>query len=677
MNRELSIDAAQVSLGDHSILTLELSTDPQERALDAQLAHEGALLLVFDNLSTDRALELKYRYRIHANGDFELDPDDRVAGGQYFLHITPTQLPDNLAGRSHATLHWQVNSWDDAGTYNVRGLLAPLNPYWPDKGQGNFPEPLDFGPIKLVVAEQEEKPVRVTLNEAGREETTDQPLWSLIRHRTIDFTRYRAFVDNVLCVKSPESQQLYAGGMTGRNAYFLPFNRLASYAMLKHATELYLMQEAGLAPEALDASGGNLNQLPPSRYPDEPRRLGPGKVSMSKLRDNYLEQLEDEEGRVLPYFKVIREKLKEVPLKDFKDLGKLRGIGNYDLCYGILKSKLTAPPLMELIWSYWHEEGGLVQTMNALCLRFQNVRRAGPGPDPLANLNVDPLRPLNNLVWGYIEDERNRLTLNRRNLEYQYEYGISLIGRAVQSIPVAEHRTFFLRGFHSLLRAAVEFFQQANFTTVIPDGFPILNHLREVHLMLAEGAHNQYGDLPWTARAEMLMQQWLLARPEVREFLGGRIMVPYQEAWMDRVDNMKQLQGWNPTNVSHFHDLGAFGEQLLLSIRYGSWNSPTVGATNAANWAYYWREEIQRYIHAYKAVTGVDLASDVVDARVSVPSNEDRYLQPAQLIERQVAIQQSQLRAGRPALAPPAPARLATGVPVVPAAAAPVRRELY
>ena len=50
---------------------------------------------------------------------------------------------------------------------------------------------------------------------------------------------------------------------------------------------------------------------------------------------------------------------------------------------------------------------------------------------------------------------------------------------------------------------------------MVADGFPVLNALREVHLLLAEGAHNQYGDLPWTARQEMLMQQWLLARPGV------------------------------------------------------------------------------------------------------------------------------------------------------------------
>ena len=491
-------------------------------------------------------------------------------------------------------------------------------------------------------------PLPVTLFEAERESSADQVLWGVIRRRTINFSRYRGFIDRVLCTND---------GPDGPNAHLradfrtrqLPFTRAASYTMLRYATEFYLMHEAGVAID--DGTAGLGGQWDDA---GERHRTGGLPFDITRLRDNYLESLENEDGKVLPYFKIIREKLSEVPLKNPEDL-----VGGDDVCYGILKSKLQNPPLMELIWSYWHEEGGLVQTMNALSLRFQNVRRPGPGPDPLANMGIDPLRPLNNIIWGYIEDERNRLTMNRRNLEYQYEYGFGLIGRGVQPIAVAENRTFFLRGFHSLLRAATEFYQQANFTTVIPDGFPILNHLREVHITLAEGAHNQYGDLPWTARAEMLTQQWILARPEVREFLGGRTMVPYTEPWMDRVDNMKSLQGWNPTNITHFRDLGAFGEQLLLSIRFGSWNSPTVGATNAANWAHYWREEIQRYIHAYKAVTGIDLATDLGDIRQNMPENEERYLQPAQLIERQVALQQGQFRRNRQ-LSQPAPSLRAT-----------------
>ena len=67
------------------------------------------------------------------------------------------------------------------------------------------------------------------------------------------------------------------------------------------------------------------------------------------------------------------------------------------------------------------------------------------------------------------------------------------------------------------------------------------------------------------------MQQWMLARPEIREFLQSRAMVPYTEAWMPQVDTMKTLQGWTDVTVTHFRDLGVFGEQILLSIRYGDW----------------------------------------------------------------------------------------------------------
>ena len=99
----------------------------------------------------------------------------------------------------------------------------------------------------------------------------------------------------------------------------------------------------------------------------------------------------------------------------------------------------------------------------------------------------------------------------------------------------------------------------------------MLNALKETHLLLAEGAHNQFGDLPWTARVEMLIQEWLLARTEMRDFLQSRLMVPYQEGWMGQVDTMKKLQGWSDVTVTHFRDLGVFGEQLLLSVRYGDW----------------------------------------------------------------------------------------------------------
>ena len=127
--------------------------------------------------------------------------------------------------------------------------------------------------------------------------------------------------------------------------------------------------------------------------------------------------------------------------------------------------------------------------------------------------------------------------------------------------------------------------------------------------------HNQYGDLPWTARAEMLIQMWLLARPELQEFLGGRIMMPYREPRMGRVDTMRSMQGWGETSVTQFNDLARFGEQLLLSIRFGNWSGIDDRAP-AANWAIAWREAVQGYLHAYRAVTGVDLTAALQAERV-------------------------------------------------------------
>ena len=92
-----------------------------------------------------------------------------------------------------------------------------------------------------------------------------------------------------------------------------------------------------------------------------------------------------------------------------------------------VRSYLSCPLYLELIWSYWHEDGMLVQTMNAVTRRFQNVRGSS-SQDPLANLEIVPLRPLNNLLWGYVQDEQHRLSVVRRNYEYNHQYGIRLDG---------------------------------------------------------------------------------------------------------------------------------------------------------------------------------------------------------------------------------------------------------
>lgn len=196
-------------------------------------------------------------------------------------------------------------------------------------------------------------------------------------------------------------------------------------------------------------------------------------------------------------------------------------------------------------------------------------------------------------------------------------------------LEAADSRTGFLAAFHTLLHRASVVFKEQSDTTKLPDGYPLLNGLRECHLLLAQGAHNQYGDLPWTARQEMLMEQWILARPETRDFLGRRAMVPYPEEWMPAVDQMRDLMGWRGASVRHFQDLAIYGEMILLSIRFGNW-SDQINEDVALVWAQYWRQELQAYINAYRMVTGVDLSADADQANQKLL--ERRMRDPASLL---------------------------------------------
>jgi hypothetical protein len=471
-------------------------------------------------------------------------------------------------------------------------------------------------------------------------------LWERIRRATdnIGFRRYTDFMDFVMCGKENAiAQQLRELGPHKAqklneienklvSSRFLPFNDTDSYRLLKVATEAFLLVNS----EVFD--DGNVD-------PDELRRRFEQDFTASEtrgLKNDYLQGLTIDgafvDNNVIPFLTLVLKNLNGSPVlsKTIEEkLSLTRCGGAEERCSAILSSKLTNPFFLELIWSFYLELGMLVQTVNSISLRFQNVRRAGDR-DPLANLEIDPLRSLNNLLWGYIQDEQHRLSVLRRAHEYDHHYGISIYGKAIGDLRTADSRSKFLEAFHTLLYLCTIFFKEADDTTVKPDGFPLLNALKEVHLILSEGMHNQYGDLPWTARIEMLMQQWLLARPEFREFLPMRTMVAYPETWMSRVDAMKNLQGWIDTSIIQFNNLAIFGEKLLLSIRFHNW-SEINDRNEAANWGRYWRSEIQGYIHAYRAVTGVDLATDASNPRQAAA----RALQPSVHLLNRLAMQRN------------------------------------
>jgi hypothetical protein len=486
--------------------------------------------------------------------------------------------------------------------------------------------------------------VRVALQRSANRITSDVPLWHVIRRsaRALSFDNYLAFIDGLLC--GPPRETLGAEKFDRlRCRRFLPFNDADAYRLLKVATEAFVLVNCDVAGR-LDLDGQEFSD---AEADEILQRIDAGEMSgeeMNKLWRSGLHDARipgvDDNGKPLPiktllYLKLIRDKLPHVRIKldgIFRDPeGALER--QADRCFGILREKLVRPCLLELIWSYWHEEGMLVQTMNAISLRFQNLR--GPGEqNPLAFLEIAPLRSLNNLLWGYLQDEQHRLSLGRRANEYAYEYGFTLQGKAVPPLRPADSRSKFLEAFHNLLYLTAIFYKEDDDTTVKADGFPLLNALREVHFVLAEGAHNQFGDLAATARQEMLIQQWLLARPEFREFLPTRLMVDYPEPWMDRVDAMKHLQGWTDVSIYHFNQLAVYGEQILLSVRYGDW-SKAVDPAHAANWARSWRGEVQGYMHAYRAVTGVDVTAEVTDVRQAA----NRNLQPSVHLARRLATQ--------------------------------------
>lgn len=444
--------------------------------------------------------------------------------------------------------------------------------------------------------------VAVTLKRTSVPPTADQALWVRIRNSTnaLSFHNYSRFIEAVMCDEGDfelgrrEGRRLGHKLRKAKRRTGLPFPHVDQYRLLKAATEVFLMTHCDV--DIGDFSNVDLD--------DEGRRLGRS-LDHGDLEEQLRDQLsrvpagEGEFLDVLPYFGLIRRQLGEVPVvvSDNDDDAA-------QVCYGILSEKLARPCFLELIHEYWCDEAGVPATLRAVTRRFQN--RSLRGRDPLSSMNIDPLRPVNNLLWGVIQDEQHRLSTKRRAEEYLQEYGLPLSSRSGRAARVAEKRSRFMQAFHRLVTLCAQFYEQDDNTTVIADGFGVLNALKETHLLLTEGAHNQYGDLPWTARHEMLMYQWILSRPEMREVLPTRTMVVYPEPWIGRIDAMNKLQGWSDVPSLHFRDLAAFGEQLLLSIRFGAWTE-VIEADRAGNWARYWRPEIQGYVHAYGAVTGVDL----------------------------------------------------------------------
>jgi hypothetical protein len=401
--------------------------------------------------------------------------------------------------------------------------------------------------------------------------TRDLPLWSVIRDGAdrLSFSAYLEWMD-VLSADEGAFRKAFAAHVV-RNS--LPFPDIISYRSLKLATDAFLLSRcpvlaAGRRDQQVDRRWRHFLESVPTRYG----------------------------GRIeaLPFLALMQKHEPGTPIALTPEAEQ-----QVELCNELIAARFRAPCLLELIWSYWHEEGTLVSTTEAISMRFQNRARRN---DSLAHLPVDPLRPLSDRLSSYAQAKRHRLAPARRAMEYDHQYGLKLTGRRSQRTRKEDPDTAFLDAFHVLLHAAYIFDKQKDGQTRTQ----VFDALRNLERLLTKKPSNQFGDLSWTARNEMLIQQWLLARPEVHEFLGARRRNANREPWMESVDAVNKLQGRTDTPVRLFHDLAACAEQLLLSIRLAAQSD--IRHEQAANWARYWRPEIQSYIRAYQAATRITLS---------------------------------------------------------------------
>jgi hypothetical protein len=479
----------------------------------------------------------------------------------------------------------------------------------------------------------------VELQRAGSDNPAALPLWTAIYLHTeyVSFNHFQAFVDRVFCRDAPLPPTKGLDELVAELRERKRNPSLSAYELLMRTAEVFLLTQAGVWKINERVRGADLLRATiPIHGRTASGRPEPGTAPVPRDALRLVEQemtFRELNGALQLFLGNDVNNYLETVLEANYEEGR---VNVSPFCPAYLDP--TGPYLLELIWSYWMEEAMLAQAVTAINIRFQNVRR--PGRDPLIDLALDPLRPLNNFLWGYIQNETKHLSVARRAYEYNHQYGFGLYGKAVPGLRPADPRVNFLSSFHNLLRQCAIFYKEDADTTVIADAFPVLNALKDLNLVLSQGADNQFRDLPWQARAEMLVQQWLLARPELREFLHAKPMVAYPEAWMPRLDALRQRMGWGATSVTHFRDLARFGERILLSVRYGNWTS-VADQDVARTWARYWKPEIQGYIYAYQTATGVDLGDDGRDAL----SSEMRYALPSQLLlRRSQQLQQQQLQ---------------------------------
>ncbi len=269
----------------------------------------------------------------------------------------------------------------------------------------------------------------------------------------------------------------------------------------------------------------------------------------------------------------------------------------------------------------------LVQTANAIALRFQNIARNGTRS--ARRVRARRAAAAERLHLG-LHPGRAEPAVGPapRSTSTTTSTAWTWSGRASRVRP-ADSRSKFLQAFHDLLRLTDQFYREASDThgdarsVPAPDraqGPPHDSRGGCAQSVPRSAVDRAQRDARSAVAARAIRDARLPARPAgdaVPRSLDGRRRRHEASAGLDRHER-PALQRSRASSAS----------ASCLSIRHVRWDAIT-DPVAAQDWALSWRPEVQGYIHAYRMATGVTLSDDVVE--VNRPGSP-RYAQPSVLL---------------------------------------------
>jgi hypothetical protein len=245
------------------------------------------------------------------------------------------------------------------GDYDIDVTVTPDEEFWsssPPAGLVPPDNPIGNGTTISVITGLIETETKVTLRRTFVGPTDDRALWPAIRNRTaaIGFDRYKKFIDCVFCVNPPldpftdaRTKILsYLDNCPDEPAKPLSIYGPYAYGVLKLATQIFLTLESGVVIR--DNTDGK-----PKIFDIEKERTRVNDFSLTVENLKHELQAYLAPADQLPYLDRIIKNLITLDAQNPDEV--------LPYCLGVLQFRLTAPSLIELIWSYWLEEGMLVQ----------------------------------------------------------------------------------------------------------------------------------------------------------------------------------------------------------------------------------------------------------------------------------------------------------------------------